>query len=73
MASPHVSCVSDPPGQQPADQLALLLAVAWPVPLHVFVEVILQQVAAVFGIHFCHLKYNVPHDVTLTPIQVFYV
>ena len=54
----------DPPGQQPADQLPLLLAVAGPVPLHMLVEVVPQQVAAVFGIHFSHLKNKTPHDVT---------
>lgn len=58
-----VAYASDPPSQQPADQLLLLVTVAWPVPLHVLVEVIPQQVAVVFGIHFCHLKYNIPHDV----------
>lgn len=44
------------PGQQPADQLLLLLTVARPVPLNIFVEVIPQQVAAVFQIHLSHLE-----------------
>lgn len=33
---------SSPPGQQPADKLLLLLVVAWPVSLHMPVEVISQ-------------------------------
>lgn len=51
---------SDPPGQQPADQLPLLLAVAGPVPLHVLEVVVPQQVAAVLGIDFGYLKSKTP-------------
>lgn len=47
---------NDPPGQQLANQLPLLFAVARPVLLHELVEVIPQHVAAIFGIHFCHLQ-----------------
>lgn len=46
------------PGQQPVYELPLLLAVAWPVPPHVLVEVVPQQVAAFFGVHFRHLKHT---------------
>lgn len=48
----------NPPGQHPADQLPLVVTVTRPVLLHVLVEVISQQVAAVSGIHFCHLESN---------------
>lgn len=59
------ACASDPPGQQPADQLPLVVTVAWPVSLHMLEDVIPQQVAAVFGIHFCHLKHSIPQGVIL--------
>lgn len=48
----------NPPGQHPADQLPLVVAVTRPVLLHMLIEVISQQVAAVPGIHFCHLQSN---------------
>lgn len=57
-STPGMTYVSVSPGQQPADQLPLLITIRWPVPLNVLVEIILQQVAAVFGIHFCYLKHD---------------
>lgn len=44
------------PDQKSMDKLLLLLQVAWPVPLDVSVELILQRVAAVLHVEFAHLK-----------------
>lgn len=63
-----VFCHCDSPGQQSTHAAPLLPAVARPVSLHVFVEIVSEQIAVVFGIHPRHLR-----NTEVTPFSLFLV